>query len=175
MKMIIRPLLCSLLIATPALAQDAWLDGLSGSQVEPSSSDQVGADGAPVRTKEEPPAAVSATTSGENCPSSGQKTIPLNFVSAMLRTRGDSLRVEHNAASGRLKIVGGSFLSNCNSMLDWNLRSPTSSFPQYVVELKVKSCGGSATCKFKAMEIVNGEQVEKEVEVTPDFNGFKQC
>lgn len=177
MKMFICRFLCVLVVATPVLAQeDPWLAGLRNSQTDaPSGSGGAGVAGAPVRTEQALVPTVVGTAQGNpNCLSRDKKTIPLSILSGMLRTRGDSLRVEHDIANGRLKIKSGPAVSNCSSMIDWNLRAPASGFNDYVVEAKVKDCGGTS-CPFTVVEVVNGEHVEKDINVAPTYAGFLQC
>lgn len=152
------------------------LEGLLSSQTDPAPrSGGSSGSGTPVTNQPAPIPSVSSTASSQNCPSSGQVTVPLQFIQAMQRTRGASLQVSHDVAVNRMQIKGGDFLSNCNGMLEWGLRNPTTQFPQYVVELKIKSCG-SATCPYSVMEKdASGSSVEKQITVAPSFEGFKQC
>ncbi|MBY0516106.1 MAG: hypothetical protein K2P81_04310 [Bacteriovoracaceae bacterium] len=176
MKIFTGLFVASILAIPTANAQDL-LQGLLSSQVDATTSGgrTSGSGGTPTTVVTPTVPTVTSTSQSLNCPSSGQKTVPLKYVVAMLRTKGASLQITHDTAQGRLNVRGGDFLSNCNSMLEWGLRSQTSDFPQYVVELKIKSCGAD-TCPFKVMEVnASGEQVEKEISVKPDFSGFQQC
>lgn len=152
------------------------LEGLLSSQTDPSAQTRSGgSSGVPVSTQQASLPSVSSTASSQNCPSSGQVTIPLQFVQAMQRTRGASLQITHDTTVNRMHVKGGDFLSNCNGMLEWGLRNPTTQFPQYVVELKIKSCGAN-TCPFSVMEKdASGSSVEKQISVAPTFEGLKQC
>lgn len=156
-------------------AQDL-LEGLLSSQTDPSARTSTsGSSGVPVSTQPASLPSISSTASTQNCPSSGQVTIPLQFVQAMQRTRGASLQISHDTTVNRLHVKGGDFLSNCNGMLEWGLRNPTTQFPQYVVELKIKGCG-SDSCPYSVMEKdATGSSVEKQISVAPTFEGFKQC
>lgn len=162
---------------TPLVASaQGLLEGLLSSQTDPSSrSGGSSGSGVAVTTQQTSIPSVSSTASSQNCPSSGQVTIPLQFIQAMQRTRGASLQVSHDVAVNRMQVKGGDFLSNCNGMLEWGLRNPTTQFPQYVVELKIKTCGAQS-CPFSVMEKdASGSSVEKNINVAPTFEGFKQC
>lgn len=172
------PVLTVLTALPVAHAQDAFLEGLLSSQASATGSGAgttVGA-GAPTQVEQADVGSVTSVSSGsENCPSSGQTTLPLKYVEGLLRTRGASLQLSQDFSTGRLHVRGGDFLANCNSMLEWGLRSPTTEFPQYVVELKVKSCGAD-TCPFSVMEVnEQGQQVVKSINVAPNLEGFKEC
>jgi hypothetical protein len=176
MKHVIIPALI-LLSATPIAQADDFLTGLLNSQTA-AGSDSSGTSGAGTPTQVTNPdvGTVTSTASNSvNCPSSGQTTLPLRYVQGLLRTRGASLQLSQDFSNGRLHVRGGDMLANCNSMLEWGLRSPTGDFPQYVVELKVKACGAE-TCPFTVMEVnEQGQQVEKQIQVKPDLEGFKEC
>jgi hypothetical protein len=172
MKKIWYPLLITIIVPMNVNAQ--LLEGLLNSQTESTSRGR-GSSGSATSTQPASIPAVTSTATSANCPSSGQTTIPLKFVEAMQRTRGASLQISHDAPSGKLHVRGGDFLSNCNGMLEWGVRNPTGQFPQYILELKIKSCG-SETCPFTVMEKNDaGEQVTKEINVAPNFSGFQQC
>jgi len=176
MKRFVALVALAAISSTGASANDL-LRGLISSQRDGArSSDGVTpGQGTPTRVQTPSVPSVTSSASTANCPSSGQTTIPLNFVSAMLRTKGASLQLMHDPAQSRLNVRGGDFLANCNGMLEWGLRTPTTDFPQYVVELKIKSCG-SESCEYTVMEKNDaGEQVEKKITVKPDFSGFQQC
>jgi len=175
MKHLIIPALLTL-STVPVAHADPFLDGLLSSQTSPSNGSGGATPGAPAQVTNPDVGTVTSTaTSSVNCPSSGQTTLPLRYVQGLLRTRGSTLQLSQDFSNGRLHVRGGEILANCNSMLEWGLRSPTSDFPQYVVELKVKSCGAE-TCPFAVMEKnEQGQQVEKSIQVKPDLEGFKEC
>jgi hypothetical protein len=172
------PVLTVLTALPVAHAQDAFLEGLLSSQTSAggSSGATTVGDGAPTQVEQaEVGSVTSVSSSSENCPSSGQTTLPLKYVEGLLRTRGTSLQLSQDFSTGRLHVRGGEILANCNSMLEWGLRSPTAAFPQYVVELKVKACGADA-CPYSVMEVNDqGQQVVKSINVAPTLDGFKEC
>lgn len=177
MKKMITSVVAFSLIASTAQANDL-LQGLLSSQTDGAGSRTTtngGSSGTPTQVTPPSVPGVTSSATSQNCPSSGQTTLPLKYVAAMMRTKGSSLQLSHDAAQGQLNVRGGDFLSNCNGMLEWGLRTPTTDFPNYVVELKIKGCGGSE-CEYKVMEVNTAkEQVEKTIKVKPDFAGFQQC
>lgn len=177
MKYSLCSLVVALALAAPVHANDL-LQGLLSSQTDAAGSrvnSSSGGQGTPTQATTPAVPSVTSSASSLNCPSSGQTTLPLKYVAAMLRTKGASLQLSHDTAQSRLNVRGGDFLSNCNGMLEWGLRTPTTDFPNYVVELKIKSCGAE-TCDYKVMEVNDAkEQVEKTIKVKPDFAGFQQC
>ncbi len=178
MKHLLFSLLAVLTALPSAHAQDAFLEGLLSSQTSAAGSGgtTTTGSGAPTQVADASAGEVTSVASGsENCPSSGQTTLPLKYVEGLLRTRGSSLQLSQDFSTGRLHVRGGDFLANCNSMLEWGLRAPTTEFPQYVVELKVKSCGAES-CPFSVMEVnEQGQQVVKSITAAPTLDGFKEC
>ncbi len=178
MKHLLFSLIAVLTALPSAHAQDAFLEGLLSSQTSPggSSGSTTAGSGAPTQVEDADVGSVTSVAGGsENCPSSGQTTLPLKYVEGLLRTRGTSLQLSQDFSTGRLHVRGGDFLANCNSMLEWGLRAPTTEFPQYVVELKVKACGAD-TCPYSVMEVnEQGQQVVKAINVAPSLDGFKEC
>jgi|GEM_PF-2525194 len=177
MKYLLFSLIAVLIALPSAHAQDSFLEGLLSSQTSPGGSGSASAGtGAPTQVEDADVGSVTSVASGsENCPSTGQTTLPLKYVAGLLRTRGSSLQLSQDYSTGRLHVRGGDFLANCNSMLEWGLRAPTTEFPQYVVELKIKACGADA-CPYSVMEVnEQGQQVVKPINVAPTLDGFKEC
>lgn len=146
--------------------QNDLLNALYGSQEEPAvSTDIAGPSGSGGKDIGE----TESMQTAKVCTEKDQKSLPLRVLLGLLRTKGASLEVSHNADSGELSIYGGPMIGNCQSMIDFQIAEPTAELP-YVFQAKIKNCGGDS-CSYKVIK--DGEEVVSEF--APTQAGFISC
>jgi hypothetical protein len=164
-------LLLLLAVSSQAMAQNALLHELYGSQEEvPTNEDVAGPD---LSTKD-----LGNTSSMEksvSCSDKDQNSLPLRFVMGLLRQKGAKLKPFHDASTSTLMINGGNMIGNCNSMLEYTISEPGDGLP-YVFQVKIKGCGKDE-CEYNVKTAEDGvpKDIDEPIKVEPNMNGFIKC
>jgi hypothetical protein len=111
-----------------------------------------------------------------NCSTSKQNSLPLLDLMLLLTNEGGKLDIAYDPESAELTVDGGGMISNCNSMLSFDITNPTKDHP-YLFMVNIKDCGAKE-CSYKVVtkdEKGNNISSPEPVKFTPDLNGFYDC
>jgi hypothetical protein len=120
------------IISTSLFAQGS-LDSLVNSKREKPKSNQYVLTGQKSNFSQ----TISKITDTKNCLTKDEDHLSLKYLSALLRYEGDSFNIIHDAAKGSIQLKAGPIISNCSSMIAFELRAPTNENPNYIVSAKV--------------------------------------
>jgi hypothetical protein len=113
------------------------------------------------------------------CDQDDQSSMPLALLTALIQEKDGGLEISHDPRSGTLTVSSADMISNCSSMLDWNLRQQEINGKHvYAVEVKFKpgSDCKEEGCRYRVAKVENGNFKEYQVvTLKPDLKGFETC
>lgn len=113
------------------------------------------------------------------CAESDPTSIPLKYLSNLILENNGSLKVEADNRSGKLSVSSKKFISNCSSMLKWDMRqTEIDGDKSYVVEVKIAKPDDKCKkegCSYLVKKIVKDEVKSVDMVFEPTLKGFKQC
>ncbi len=147
-----------------------------GVDIEGSSHGTIKKSGTPEDPKK--PTVISVNGSNKPCESSDQTSLPLNYIHRLLLSSNPELKVDHSPKNEKLTVKGGSFVANCQSMLEWNLQQPGTEPKEYDLELKFAKPSDKCTdgkCEYTVSKKVDGAFQNIKMSFSPNLAGFKEC
>jgi hypothetical protein len=165
--------LLSLFFISSSLFAQGSLDFLVNSKREKPKSNQYVLNG----QKSNYSQTVSKSTDAKNCLTKDEDHLSLKYLSALLRYEGDAFNITHDAVKGVIQLKAGPIISNCSSMISFELRAPSTENQNYIVSAKIHKPNNCAqgVCEYKVVE-KNGSNVEEKIiNVTPNTSGFIEC
>lgn len=129
-------------------------------------------------TQTNKPVVVSVSNTSKPCESSEQTSLPLNYIHRLLLSSNPEVKVEHSPSASKLSVKAGSFVANCQSMLEWNLRQPPTDPKEYNLELKFSrpatDCA-DGKCEYTVSKKVDGKFQNVKMKFSPNLAGFTEC
>ncbi len=163
-------------LATLPANSASMLESLSSYQDSLSSDGAVTKTTSPVDVK---PSAESISSSSAKCEEDDQTSLPLALVTSLIMQKNASLDFTHDPRSNSLSISSADMISNCSSMLEWQLKQPEiQGRKSYAVEVKIKqgeSCDAGG-CAYKVARVEKGEFKNYDTMFfKPTLKGFEEC
>jgi|GEM_PF-2499665 len=114
----------------------------------------------------------------KTCDDEKQYSLPLSMVQSLIVGDGN-FAIDHNPASGELKLSSPKYIQNCSSMIEWKMeKKVVNSRAQYAFEARLKDpeCDQDGkNCKYKFTKFENGEAKTLSQEFEKSPNGLVAC
>jgi len=171
-----------LFIANSLFADDPMLEGLKRRQEGlTEGTDSSGRSGRVSSQTVVKPSGLTTVSNNEPCIEQNQTSLPLSFLTGLIQSQDDSLKVNYDRGNSSLEISGRDMIGNCSPMLDWTLRQvDLKKKKTHALEVNFKrSSGCNASddkCTYNVAKVgSDGKVVWEEVEFEPSLEGFKNC
>lgn len=168
------------LVALPVYGQGIWgtlnqhQDALEGQSGANGGTAAVKKPGSEVKTS-----SVSTSVSGGKCEENDQTSLPLAYVTSLIQSKNARLEVDYDPRKGTVSISAPDMISNCSSMLQWNLKEQVIGGKKaYAVEVKLHTCAEpeEGLCEYKVAKVEGGAFKEWErMKLKPTLAGFEEC
>lgn len=119
------------------------------------------------------------TKSSGACTEKVQTSLPLAYITALIREKDGKLEIQHDSRSGKLTVQSGDMIGNCSSMIDWVPNARVVDGKKiYSIEAKIKegeACAdGLCTYDVAKVEKKQFKDFEK-IKFAPTMQGFESC